>query len=235
MKLQLFYTADGSLVNRLILSATRGEFAHVGILLTMTREDWERLQEIAKAFGMDYWVRILPRDPDGQYRCYFESCLGKDDRTGKTGVRGPYPFLRLSGWYQTNPLSHKLHIQDVPLAEEEIWSVVPMMFRAVKEIHYAKMQLWHNWLGQRLGRGIALRSRSKDKWTCVEFAARVITAASPVFAAKYLELGDVLFDELAPSCGRKGKPGLFEMVEGVSRRGAEDAEGKWIYLTGFTG
>lgn len=221
MKLQLFYTADSTIINRMILSATRGQFAHVGILLTMTEADWFRMRGIARTFNLHFWVQILPRDPDGNRRCYFESILGTDDRTHKTGVRGPYPFLRLSGWYQEAPERRKLHLQDVPLAEEEIWSVVPMMFKAVQEIHYAKMQLWHNWLGQRLGRGIAVRSRSRDRWTCVEFAARVITAASPALAAEYLALGDVLFDELAPSCGRKGKPGLFEMIENIKAEGVK--------------
>ena len=206
MKAQAFYTASQDFVNRTIIRVAKALYAHIGLLFTATEEEFEKLKEMLPAF---HWDEITPC-PDGLYRFFFESIWKKDKRTGKTGVRGPYPFRKLARWKGVST-KRKLHIQDLPLTSDEAIDMIPFLCNAVIEIKYARKQLYFNWKQMRFGMGIALKKRTPKHWTCIETMLMAIAYVNPALAISVLKIGHYLFEEIPPS--HSDGWGFYEMIE----------------------
>jgi hypothetical protein len=149
-------------------------------------------------------IRI--EDDDGEV-FYFESSW-KRNPNGSDGVRGPIPYANLLEW--ASKPGHVLHEQDwLPLTKPEIEAALRTLNWAARNIGYAKIQLMGNLLQQhkiiiRLG-----ASASDDRWTCSETCARVLPIE---IAARYLKLGEILYDHVVPSSTRP-LGGLYEAME----------------------
>jgi len=208
MKVQAFYTAGPGFISRTIIRIAQALFAHIGLLFTATKEEFEKLKKILPDF---HWDEIHP-DGNGNYRFFFESIWKKDERTGKTGVRGPYPFLKLIRWKGVEQ-NKTLELQDLPLSSEQAFDMIPFLCNAVIEIKYAPRQLYFNWQGIRLGVGIPFKKRTPNKWTCIETVTRVIAYVAPEFAIMILKMGEFTYEEIPPSSKSKTVPGFFEIIE----------------------
>jgi len=216
MKIQLFYTADlWSPITWFILSASGGKYSHTGLLFTATNEEWI---ELCKRYEM-FRASGIRACTDGSYRFYFESKSSKDKRTGKTGVRGPYPFKKLAAW-QHRRSYRRLEIQNLPLEGEGIWKVIERLVWAVAHIKYAYRQIWQNWMQLRWGRGTPLRKRERDRWTCSETDVRTLREGFPNFVLDVLQLGDINYEEYPPSSSKGA--GLYELVEGSKSKQGEE-------------
>lgn len=212
MKLQVFYTSNVlDPRNVAIMSTTGGRYAHVGLVFTLSEVELGAIYHLLPAG----FLEDLRAFDDGLYRIYFESISTKDKRTGKTGVRGPYDFHRVIAWQNKgwNRLlfgrrrnARRLEIQDVPaLPAERVPGILEECFQDVIRIRYAYLQILFNWRSARLGTAPRRRSRSRTKWTCVEFVVQKLRS----IAIRWYDLGYTLFDEYVPS-GHRG-PGVYEM------------------------
>lgn len=205
MKLQFFFTLDlsGPLSNMIIMAAggfrkwiqaRQGEiqaFSHTGPLFT----------------GEPGELDGIPC-PDGLVRAYFESRGKRDSQTGKTGVRGPYPWSKLANWRDAKPDRRMLAIVSMPgLTAWEIQTAYERCQWAVPNIKYAHYQIAQNARGFGFRRGIGLDKRSPLQWTCVEFDMRILPGR---VLTPHFQLGDFLFDEYAP-WAEKG-PGFYQML-----------------------
>jgi len=204
MKVQSFFTADTiSPISIPILTSTGGEYAHVGLLFTVGYIEFLRLKS---KYPCVLWHGV-EKDPTGMVRFYFESRSTKDERTGKTGVRGPYPFKKLLDW-ESDSKHHKLELADMDVKNVE--DMIPLLHRSTKNITYAFHQIWQNWMSFRWGRGVPWVKRSRTKWTCSETVVRICAIVDGDFACNTLKLGSHLFVEYAPSSSKGG--GIYEYL-----------------------
>jgi hypothetical protein len=218
MKAQLVYTADTRAISSwAICRASGGRLSHVLIMFTVHPDELRIIKPFCPPGAIE---DILDEQPGDKVRLYFESISKIDERTGKTGVRGPYSFNRVVAWRTEGAYtwlghprnSRTIEIQELPfITSEQAQIMMRLASNKVSRIEYAKVQIFRNWLGYRFGRGVPLNRRSRTRWTCVEFAVWLIAQVHCAWAIKHLDLGYILFDEYCPS-GRRG-PGLFEKVE----------------------
>ena len=226
MKVQCFAQAQlwhprhkmAALVSGGIRSATSGDFSHVGFLFTLSDADILKLsldvpsQTIARLEAID-------KAPDGLCRALFEFISTENKRTHKSGVTGPLAWSERTAWHSAGAYwrkgkkryTRRLELADLPLSEAQTREALIIACNATEQIKYAHLQIIRNWLGYRLGRGVPLRRRSRTKWTCCEFVARVLCLVDPRFCLA-LNIGDVLYDEIAPSSRSGRAPGLWEMI-----------------------
>ena len=223
--MQVFYTKDdGALWSLAIRHVAAGQWAHCGLLFTLTRDELESIANggIVWEDGSNPDVeldakRILadyPTSSDGCYRVYYESIIDKDVETGKTGVRGPRPFMVLAEWVDGNPKRRAMGVQDVLAGDPNHKAIALRAMgeaaKAVKKIKYSPIQIIYNWAGYRLHMGMPTGRRSEDRWTCVEMCVRLLPGW---FAVECLRLGEMLYDEYAPSSSRDLNNGLWELME----------------------
>lgn len=147
----------------------------------------------------------------GGMRVYYESYWRKDEDTGKTGVRGPVPWSDLTDWAARHPRTRKILVQDLPYDDQLCNLALRFSQAAVKEIRYPMSQLWQNFKNNVLCLGNPRWAISPKAWTCSEAAARVWAHIDPAAVIEHLRLGDILFDQVAPS-GRR-----FGLMEAVNR------------------
>lgn len=205
MKLQAFFTADlRSVISIPILRTTGGEYAHVGLLFTCGFEEFLRVKA-SQSFIDWHGIGI---GPDGQYRFYFESIHAKDERTGKNGVRGPYSFTKILAWEMQSE-HHKLDILDINC--NNIGGMIPFLYKATQDINYARYQIWRNWLSFRLGYGIPVQARSREKWTCSETVVRTVREFDRDYAVDVFDIGEYLLEEYPPSSS--GGLGIYELIK----------------------
>ena len=204
MRAELFYTADFlNPINLVICGVQRGQYAHVGVMFTMSPEEWDALCD-AISFPAALRPEIMEW-PGGLYRVYFESIAKKDQRTQKNGVRGPYDFRRVTEWQQSKPKTRRLDIQLIDCSEAESILAFNRLWCAVPIIKYASWQIVQNAMGLWFHRGVAPKGISEHRWTCVETPARVFRR----HAVDNWKLGDVRYDEYVVS-GKRGA-GLWEL------------------------
>lgn len=214
MKVEYFYsTIEYNPVSWSIRSATKGDYSHTGQKYTASPLELVRTPVLMSPDDL----KRLHKDDDGLIRFYMESIATKDKITGKTGVRGPYPWSKLEEWEAKNK-RRKVITQPLPLTSKQSAIMCHNALEAIWLIEYAHVQIMRNWSGYRLGRGVPLRRRSRLKWTCVEFNVRMLSAVDAAMAVEALDLGDILYDEYCPS-GKRG-PGLYEKIEELNRKHA---------------
>ena len=208
MKLQIGFTMNwASFWSRQVVRIAGGSWSHCLVLWTVTAEELKML--VQKGIVPAASTSRMIQDPDGMFRFYFESHWHKDQYTGKSGWRGPYPFLRLGAWVSENPGKHKLEIKDVPtFSTDRLERALKKCFDMVGVWRYAKKQLVFNWRGFRLKVGVPIWLRLKQRVTCSEGAVKIVAIANPPYAVEVLLLGLVVFDEYAPSSKRWG--GVYE-------------------------
>ena len=218
MRLEVFATVDHKrAVNKMICSATGGQYAHAGLLFTATKEEFDSL-----CSGTQFGVKVdqlyvtpdrLTAWPDGMYRFYFESIAKKDKYTRKSGVRGPYTFQKIVNWQNEKDGREFGLFPVTALEKREMIALVHKLLAWTKTIKYPLQQLKWNWLTSRIRIGIPPSSRTPNKWDCSETVVRAFRDVAPDYAAETFGLGDWLFDEMAPSSGKKHVPGVVEMIE----------------------
>lgn len=165
-----------------IRSATGGLFSHTFPIFVMEDGSWE----------------------------YFESLSTLDRRTGKTGVRGPYPISKVEKWADSsNRRILDLSQPGIPLSSEELQLAYQYAVWATLMIRYAHLQIASNWMLTRTGLSIVRPGRSEHRWTCSEFAARLLSV-NPALAVSVFDIGNNSWNDVMPS-GRRGV-GLYESV-----------------------
>lgn len=215
MKLQGLFTTDKhSIISIAILTSTGGEYSHCGLLYTCNPFEFLKLKTI---YSYIDW-REIEQEPDGNYRFYFESISKKDERTGKTGVRGPYSFSKLLDWRRA---SKSRHLMLVDINCKNIEAAIPILYNATKKIRYAPYQIWRNWLALRWGKGVPFKKRSSRRWTCSEAIVLITSIIDPAYAVRVFRLGHWLFDEYSPSSCKGG--GVYEMLLRETKYGAPAA------------
>lgn len=226
MKMQVVYTADkGKLLTRIQLRLQKGEFSHVLLAFTCDEAEMracvnvikgnDRLRKLLCDKNEVSSLQALRADSQGVYRFYIESIWSKDSYTGQTGVRGPYPLQEVIDWHDKDPKHRRMEIQDLParLRPDQVWLAYVFAVKAVGQVTYPKPQIFFNWRGIRLKAGIPFYWRTADQWTCVELIVRVLMhVMRGRIIYKLLRLGDIGFDEYAPS-GKRSR-GIFEMLGG---------------------
>lgn len=226
MRAGVFYTVDrSSVVSNAIRHVSGGEWSHCGMTFRCSRKFLESIADgrkrIPLAPGVELAARAVARSlvssasvPDTA-SFLFESRAGRDSVTNRTGVRGPVPLSELDIWQAESPEKRAYGLQQIVLpkganADELGLCAFGICAWASRNVSYAPLQLWWNYVGFRAGRGVPLGRRTSDKWTCVEM---VVRALPPWYSVPLLGLGDVLYDEYAPSSGRLPKVGLYELIE----------------------
>lgn len=146
MKLRVGFTTDiADPICLLVRRLTQGRFSHCFPIFSNVEDS-------------DEWL-------------YFESHWKRDPVTGKSGVRGPLPFERVTDWCAENPTLHMFeHSEPLPLSEAEVRAARDICAAAVPTIHYAKLQIGANWLEARTG--ISIEWRGSKRWTCSEHVCR---------------------------------------------------------------
>ena len=197
MKAGLFFTAvHGNLASWIIRRVTGGPYSHVGI----------------------YFV-----DHRAPHDVYFESHWGQWDRNGKSGVRGPLPLVNLQAWESGSP-KHILKIQPpLPVSEDEALEMFVALDDATRSIHYAKLQLFHNWIRCRLGLSWYWGHGSSRRWTCSETAVRVLPEwLRGRLRFSHQGIGDIIYDDIMPG----GINGVYEAVEALLEADAMESRGE---------
>jgi len=201
-----------------IRRASGGHLSHVGALWTATCGEVDTLQDVLPP---EVFARLeaIPPFPDGFVRFWYESTMAVDGYTGKDGVRGPYDWREKVRWHHAGNLeagrrrknTRRLELVDLPLNSQEVRDTVPRAAWAAERIRYCRRQIWLNWKGYRLRRGIHPDEASPDRWTCPELVVQLLDYVKPRYTRDALRLGYVGFDMYCPS-GTRG-PGLWEMIQ----------------------
>lgn len=132
---------------------------------------------------------------------YFESIWKKDERTGKTGVRGPYPLSKVYDWAAAGQgrQFHTLPVVDyLPFTDDECEAAYKILAWAEHAITYAPLQIVQNWVAQRLRLHFHVGRGSRTRWTCSETCMRVV----PPRLWGWYGMLDSRADDVAPS-GKK--------------------------------
>jgi len=146
---------------------------------------------------------------DDGSKVYFESYWKEDSVTKKTGWRGPIDWERLEEWLEEDS-RHRLVEQELPYGDVALTAAFQYCKDMVPLITYPKRQLFHNLKSMMFGSGIAIAKITPAMWTCSEGVGRVWAHVDAKAALKYLNLGNMLFDMIAPS---GAKFGLKEAVD----------------------
>lgn len=216
MKLETVYThhsgfsRDG-IASGAIRIATRGDHSHVLALFTLTLQELDDALEDGIIPAAAY--PFIKPWPGNEFQIYYESHWHKDPRTGKSGVRGPYDYRKLTSWHAEDSKHHHITHCSLPfMTQAETRLALLIASAAVGIKRYAKTQIASNLLGFAIGRGIPHYRRSRDRWTCSETIARLLPARIQMNA---LDAGYLLFDEIAPSSRKRA--GLKELLAAYAR------------------
>ena len=172
MKVRIGYTAnDGKILSRLIRWITGGRYSHCLVIFE-----------------------------NGAETMYFESWHRKDEVTGKTGVRGPIPLHKITDWANQDRTRHIFATQPagddwLPVSSGEAFDMFDKLCLSARRVKYAPLQLFANWMEQRIRWTIRRNGGSKTKWTCSETVLRVL----PHRARRYFDLLDYNADSVVPS------------------------------------
>lgn len=127
---------------------------------------------------------------------YFESISKKDKKTGKTGLRGPYPIGNIRDWREEKPASRLFEITPyLPLTDAECREAYNLYCWGVHEIKYAYVQCLNNWIERRFRIYCHIGRRGHKRWNCSETVVR----GMPSRLWKYFRLQDARADEIVPS------------------------------------
>jgi len=122
-------------------------------------------------------------DADGQW--YWESHWKKHN--GKSGVRGPCPVAKLFAWIGMNPQEGQDDYENQAEGKRLVFLDIPHYpahserarhdcYQEARDYEYGKVQVFRNIGFVLFGRGVGIKSISRDRRTCCEFVAHRVPA-----------------------------------------------------------
>lgn len=190
-----FSTVDGAIGAWAIRHATGGDYNHVS-------------------------VRFVGEHPESgtPIEEYFESGWKPDPKSGRSGVRGPFPLRDLRQWEIESPRHHVYYQPLLPLKSAEAEAAYTLALSWVGAVGYDPLGLVRLELLLRFGLQFSRRrTGTPGEMQCAEFAFRLLPARLwPEFGVP-----DRLADHMFPSGGRGDILGLLELANDLGRGGME--------------
>ena len=152
MKMRFFFTGTNDAASRLICRVTGGIYSHCGVVF-YEHPDAEK----DAGFFFESRAKVFLDAQTGQH---------------KTGVRGPRHFDGIVDWAMDDPDTRRYEVLPLPgylpVTASEAWESFHLLSAAVHRVKYAHLQIFQNWIAQRLRIRIGVGCGDNDRWTCSE-------------------------------------------------------------------
>lgn len=169
-----------------------------------------RIRKITKGGASHVLARFTAGDED----VYYESHWGKDEETGKSGVRGPLPITKLNDWKSKDPDNRFIYetgYMDMP--ESAVQNARVMADWCVDNVRYSKTQIFQNWMAHRTGVYMGKRKGGPGRMTCSEFVSTLIPTC---MLATEIKIGYITYDMIVPS-SHTYATGILEAVARMNK------------------